>query len=173
MNSKFTREEVTNIIIDWAERKAKDKEIEFDKNFSVHTDDRDTIRYRTKELTKRFPDNPKGIKKGWSLHRYLEPYPHYFYEIDCSGKELQLKLAIHKNIIMPITSKNKCDTIMEHYTNYEVTPEPKGTSYRIPCIFSHKINNCKNEKDIRNEMDKLYYQMKGYESCILNNIRKE
>ncbi len=114
MSSKFTREDVTNIIIEWAERKATDKEIEFDKNFSVHTDDRDTVRYRTKELTKRFPDNPKGADSGWSLHRHLEPYPHYFYEIDCTSKGLKLKLAIHENEIIQITSKNKCESIMKN-----------------------------------------------------------
>ena len=161
---------LTNIIGKWAEEKAKSGEIEFDKNFSTP----DTIRYRTKELTKRFPDNSKGTDAGWSLHRYLEPYPHYFYEIECMSTIIRLKLAFHANDIMQITTKNKCKSIMENYMNHPLKKDEfKGTSYRIPCIFSCKIGECLNEKDIYNKMDKLYYQMKGYESCILNNFNEE
>jgi len=159
---------ITDIIIEWTKQKAEDGKIEFDETFSTN----DTIRYRTKEMTKRFPDNPKE-GKGWSLG-YLKPYPHYFYEIECMSTTLRLKLAFHANDIMPITTKNKCNSIMEKYMNHPLKKDEfKGTLYRIPCIFSCDINERVNENDIRNEMDKLYYQMMGYESCILNNISEE
>lgn len=166
MSSNTTQ--VKDIIKKWVEEKAKGGEIEFDETFSTN----DTIRYRTKEMTKRFPDNPKGKKEGWSLGRFLEPYPHYFYEIECKPT-IKLKLAFSCNT-MSKSTQHKCDEIMEKYTNRSIEPEEnKGHLYRIPCIFHFKIDKNMNESDIRNEMNKLYYQMMGYESCIINNISEE
>lgn len=154
MDKKFTKEKVKEIIIKWAEEKSKQGEIEFDNTFCEGY-----VRYRTRELTSLIPDNPAGIG-GWE-----RPY-HYAYEIECLQSMLHLQLAFsYKNI--SDNFKIICEEILE---KYKMDPRKEHESargfFRRACKFDISIKNL-DEDEIRNKMDQLFYQMKGYETFLL------
>lgn len=161
MSNMFTADEVKGIIMKWAEDKSKQGEIDFDETFCEGY-----IRYRTKELTNLIPDNSSGVG-GWE-----RPF-HYTYEIECLQSILHLQLAFsYKNI--SDATKNICEEILE---KYKMDPRKEHESargfFRRSCKFDISIKDCLTENEILDQMDKLFYQMKGYETFILYKCKEE
>ena len=156
---------ITDIIIEWAEEKAKEGEIEFDKTFCKDA----VVRYKTSNMTLLIPNNSDGKNSGFDDNTRPD---HYAYEIECLVTKLKLRLAINYQNISDETRK-KCEELLEKYKmmpHDDVTPP---TQFRRLCLYEYKINDSTNEEKIREEMDKLFYQMKGYEEIICYKMDEE
>ena len=156
---------ITDIIIEWAEQKAEDGEIEFDKTFCKDA----VVRYKTSNMTLLIPNNSDGKNSGFDDNTRPD---HYAYEIECLVTKLKLRLAINYQNISDETRK-KCEELLEKYKmmpHDDVTPP---TQFRRLCLYEYKFNDSTNEEKIREEMDKLFYQMKGYEEFICYKMDEE
>ena len=156
---------ITDIIIEWAEEKAKEGEIEFDKTFCKDA----VVRYKTSNMTLLIPNNSDGKNSGFDDNTRPD---HYAYEIECLVSKLKLRLEINYQNISDETRK-KCEELLEKYKmmpHDDVTPP---TQFRRLCLYEYKINDSTNEEKIREEMDKLFYQMKGYEEFICYKMDEE
>ena len=71
---------ITDIIIEWAEGKAKNGEIEFDRKYCKHYADHNTVRYWTKETTYLIPDNSEGKETSFGNHNMPEAILHVYYD---------------------------------------------------------------------------------------------
>ena len=50
--------------------------------------------------------------------------------------------------------------------------KPIGNFRRL-CIFDISIKDCREEDQIREAMNKLFYQMKGYETFIIYKLKEK
>ena len=50
--------------------------------------------------------------------------------------------------------------------------ENSGDNYFRLCIYTASIKECKNEEEIKEVMNKLFYQMKGYEEFICYKLHE-
>ena len=165
MSSKFTQEEVKAIIMEWAKDKAKQNEIVFDESFCKDA----VVRYKTSNMTLLIPNNSDGKNSGFDDNTRPD---HYAYEIECLVTKLKLRLAINYQNISDETRK-KCEELLEKYKmmpHDDVTPP---TQFRSLCLYEYKFNDSTNEEKIKDEMDKLFYQMKGYEEFICYKMDEE
>ena len=163
---KFTLEQVTEIIMDWAEGKKKNNEIEFDRAFCKSYADHNTVRYWTTAMTKLIPDNSEGKNAGFD-----NPH-HYAFEIECKKEVLHLLIAFSYTDISDETKKI-CEEILEKYRMYNFAdPKNPTGNFRRVCSFNIDIKKCVTKDEIITEMDKFYYRMKGYEEFIIFKLKE-
>ena len=168
MSENYTREEVKKIIIEWAkdkskqDEKTKKAEIVFDESFCGGF----FVRYKTEKMTKLIPDNSEGKSSTWK-----KPY-HFAYEIECNKTILNLLLSFNYKNISDET-KQICEEILE---KYKMMPKLEDVDnqgyYRRSCVFEISIKD-QSPKGIWQAMDKLFYQMKGYEEFICFKMDEE
>lgn len=160
--ANFTGEQVKEIILKWAEEKAKQGKIVFDPTFC-----NGYVRYKTTELTDLIPDNFEGEFGGWSGR-----LDHYAYEIECRPTILNLLLSFTYTNIAD-KSKRICDELLKKYKMMPklANDDSDDNFYRL-CVFDIKINDCQTEEDIRKAMDELFYRMKGYEEFIIFKLKE-
>ncbi len=157
---------ITDIIIEWAEQKAEDGELKLDTPFCDYYSDHSTVRYWTSEMTDLIPDNSEGKDTG-----FKNPH-HYAFEIECLQEALHLLFAFSYTDISDVT-KIKCEEILEKYRMYRMADEKNPTgNFRRVCSFRIKIKN-KSKEEIFNEMNKYFYEMKGYEEFICYKMAEE
>jgi hypothetical protein len=154
---------VTDIIIEWAEN---NKEIEFNRAYCKYYADHNTIRYWTKKLTGLIPNNTNGKESGFgNFHPYA-------FEIECKLETLHFLLAFSYTNISDVT-KEKCEEILEKYRMYRMAiPKDYTGNFRRVCDYKIDIKN-KSKEEIVSEMNKYYYQMKGYEEFICYKMLDE
>lgn len=159
--ANFTGEQVKEIILKWAEEKAKQGEIVFDPAFC-----KGYVRYKTTRLTKWIPDNSKECS-GWSGRR-----EHYAYEIECRPTILNLLLSFSYTNISDKT-KRTCDELLRKFKKmHKLDNADSDDNYYRLCVFDIKIKDCQTEEDIRKAMDILFYRMKGYEEFIIFKLKE-
>ena len=159
---KFTEEEIIKIIKEWAQEKAKQGEIEYDNSFCGGL----IVRYKTFPMTSLIPNNPDGKKSGF--HRT----DHYAYEIECRKTMLNLRLAFSYTNISDKT-KQICDELLDKFKMMPKHDITHSDNFQRLCIFSDvNIKECKEEKEIWETMNKLFYQMKGYETFIIYKMQE-
>lgn len=174
MGKEFTAEEkcLRNIIIKWAKAKAAQGEIEFKESYSGE----EHICFRTKNIKALIQE--KSIenynRNRFRIIYWKDPIPpfHHAYEIgiDCTKKKLILQLVFNYNSISDKT-KSICEEILR-ITKKHPPKKIKGTPYRIICIGKESINSC-TDKDIKQNMDKLFNYMKEYETFIISKLGEE
>lgn len=170
MISKFTQGEVKAIIMKWAENKANEKDedskIEFDASFCKGA----VVRYKTSEMTSLIPDNTEGKLSGFDDGTRPD---HYAYEIECRTTVLNLMLSFSYTNISDETKKN-CDELLKKFKMMpKLDNEESGDNFFRLCIYDISIKDCKHEEEIRAAMDKLFYEMKGYEKFICYKMDEE
>ena len=166
---KFTAEEIKRIITEWAKDKAAQGEIEFDESFC----DGVIVRYKTTAMTTIIPNNPDGETSGFHGKSGLDRTDHYAYEIECQTNVLNLLLAFSYTNISDETKKT-CELLLEKYKMMPKRDVAGNDNFRRLCIYSdEKIKDCKEESEIRDAMDKLLYQMKGYEAFVIYKLKEE
>lgn len=162
MSEKFKQEQVTEIIKEWARTKNKNGEIKFDETFCGGL----FVRYKTDKMTSFIPDNSEGKLSGWKRP------DHYAYEIECRPTVLNLMLSFSYTNISDVTKKT-CEELL---TNFKMMPkldnEKSDDNFFRLCIYDSSIQHLKNEEEIKAEMDKLFYQMKGYEEFICHKLQE-
>ena len=165
MSSKFTQEEVKAIIMEWAKDKAKQNEIVFDESFCKGS----VVRYKTTKMTFLIPNNSDGKNGGFDNRTRPD---HYAYEIECMKTKISLILAFSFTNISDET-KIKCEKILKKYKKMPEKRETKDSNFRRLCLYKYEFTDSTNEEKIREEMDKLFYQMKGYEEFICYKMNEE
>lgn len=156
MEKTLTNETVKTIVKKWADEKAAKGEIEFDADFCCEK----FIRYRTTEMTRLIPDND-SVLKNWN-----RPF-HYCYEIDCKQTLIRLQLAFNYENILDAT-RNICEDVLDKYRMYTLAEHDSSRGYfRRVCNFDMDIVDSTTEEEIFAIMDRLFYQMKGYETLII------
>ena len=152
---------VKDVIKEWARNKAENGEIIFDETFCGGK----FVRYKTDKMTLLIPDNIEGKLSGWKRP------DHYAYEIECNQTILNLMLTFSYTNISDETKKI-CEKI---WNNFKMMPkmdtENSGDNYFRLCIYDANIKEY-NEKEIYEAMDKLFYQMKGYEEFICYKLQE-
>ena len=167
MSAKFTQEQIIEIIIEWAEQKAKNEEIKFDRKLCKKYNDHFTVRYLTPQTTNLIPNNSEGKNTGF------EGKNHYAFEIECRQEVLHLLLTFsYKNITDE--TKKICEEILDKYKMYRIKNYKKPTgAFRGACSFKINISKCQSKEAIITEMNKYFYMMKGYEEFICHKLQKE
>lgn len=161
MNKSITEEMVKDVIKEWARNKAENGKIIFDETFCGGK----FVRYKTDKMTLLIPDNIEGKLSGWKRP------DHYAYEIECNQTILNLMLTFSYTNISDETKKI-CEKL---WNNFKMMPkmdtEKSGDNYFRLCIYDANIKEY-NEKEIYEAMDKLFYQMKGYEEFICYKLQE-
>ena len=74
---------------------------------------------------------------------------------------------------IPGETKTMCDKLLNNYRTMSEKRETKDSNFRRLCLYKYEFTDSTNEEKIREEMDKLFYQMKGYEEFICYKMDEE